>query len=761
MIPSTTPDNYIFSWWGNSNRFYVIQHSVDLRSPWSYIPAIEPGYDEVAQWGFATNSDKFFLRLKYTDDALTGAFYGDDDLDGIINGVELLLGYSAITANGNSDGDLLTDRQELALGLDSDDSTDGVDSDGDGIADPIERLFGLSTTGLSDIDSDSMDDEWELKYYLDITVDDSGLDPDQDGLTNLQEFTNGTNPWAFDTDSDTILDGIEVANGLIPTVANPIHTRNNYTWQFTTDLTDRFSEFSDRISQSETHTLALDKDGNVYAWGTNAAGQLAQGTGSAGIDLSVPSLTQFSVSRSVAAGLDTSHVVTSTGAGEAAGNNYIGRLGDGTTPTFSNPTIVEQPVAVANISSIKRINSTHSQVSEAIAGPNDQIYAWGIIGASNYSGPNYTGVPQGPLKGLQNMVSISTAPSSVSLSAGIKNDGNLYMWGYNLGRALAKAGSESYQTGKSDTKDVNSPEPVSYAAVARSIDNTTTSHVAAIDESGALWVWGQFNGALSYVEDEKQSEPIKVVDSGVRGVAIQELAPDSSIFRQKPGFYINDEGELYAFFWVIEEEFQQVSEIYETGFLSIQKIPFPEEFVAIAEGEHAVFLLTTTGGIYQYSASLDTYQYIHRWVSSGGQTGSNIKFMDGPLLEGAMVEVPVPDFYGAISDSNNDGINDLYARFIGLNPDVTDSNFDGVSDSVAINSGMNPTSWDNDEDGIPNAVEIAKGLNPNAKDSDGDGMLDNEEFYIFERLSNFILPTESDSQGPSINLLSPSNATAL
>ncbi|HTD68048.1 MAG TPA: binary toxin-like calcium binding domain-containing protein, partial [Candidatus Limnocylindria bacterium] len=57
-----------------------------------------------------------------------------------------------------------------------------------------------------DGDGDGMPDAWETEYG----VTDPNDDPDFDGLTNLQEFTNWTNPNEFDTDGDTLSDGVEV-----------------------------------------------------------------------------------------------------------------------------------------------------------------------------------------------------------------------------------------------------------------------------------------------------------------------------------------------------------------------------------------------------------------------------------------------------------------------------------------------------------------------------------------------------------------------
>lgn len=78
----------------------------------------------------------------------------------------------------------------------------------------------LVITSVLDSDDDGMPDNYELANGLDPNVDDSGLDNDAnggaDGLTNLEEFTAGTDPQDSDSDDDGLLDGQEVNGTLNP-----------------------------------------------------------------------------------------------------------------------------------------------------------------------------------------------------------------------------------------------------------------------------------------------------------------------------------------------------------------------------------------------------------------------------------------------------------------------------------------------------------------------------------------------------------------
>ncbi len=83
----------------------------------------------------------------------------------------------------------------------------------DGVA--ATRMFTINIP--NDADSDGMPDEYERLYGLNLNdAADAALDADGDGLTNLQEFTRGTNPRAADTDGDGLNDSAEVARGTNP-----------------------------------------------------------------------------------------------------------------------------------------------------------------------------------------------------------------------------------------------------------------------------------------------------------------------------------------------------------------------------------------------------------------------------------------------------------------------------------------------------------------------------------------------------------------
>ena len=91
------------------------------------------------------------------------------------------------------------------------------DTDGDGLADDYELLIGTDPA-LPDTDGDGLPDGYEVKilcsdpktvHTFHDTITDGAFDKDADGMSNIEEFTEGTDPCTRDTDSDGLTDGDE------------------------------------------------------------------------------------------------------------------------------------------------------------------------------------------------------------------------------------------------------------------------------------------------------------------------------------------------------------------------------------------------------------------------------------------------------------------------------------------------------------------------------------------------------------------------
>ncbi len=110
-----------------------------------------------------------------------------------------------------------------------------VDSDGDGLSDEEEAVYG-SDINLTDTDNDGLSDFFEVAVsspgHLLIpivadspcqpTPDGIWVDSDSDGLTDCEEYVKGTQRYVTDTDRDGIPDGLEFVMG-----TNPLKDESN------------------------------------------------------------------------------------------------------------------------------------------------------------------------------------------------------------------------------------------------------------------------------------------------------------------------------------------------------------------------------------------------------------------------------------------------------------------------------------------------------------------------------------------------------
>jgi hypothetical protein len=142
----------------------------------------------------------------------------DKDGDSLSNIWEFTHGFDAsdpADANRDADADGLTNLGEYLRGT----NPKSADSDGDGLNDGAEVTAGTNPLNW-DSDGDLLPDGWEVQYGLDplSTAGASGAsgDPDLDGLSNFQEWSFGANPTSPDSDSDGVLDGLEVEQGSVP-----------------------------------------------------------------------------------------------------------------------------------------------------------------------------------------------------------------------------------------------------------------------------------------------------------------------------------------------------------------------------------------------------------------------------------------------------------------------------------------------------------------------------------------------------------------
>ena len=123
----------------------------------------------------------------------------DTDGDGFSDGVEVY--FAKLGASFNPTQVMLPDGGGLDPGCPP--ALRGVDSDCDGISDCDEQIIGTSST-LADSDGDGIPDSVEWQLHTQPASRDMEEDPDSDGLVNRQEVRLHMNPLLADTGSLTV-----------------------------------------------------------------------------------------------------------------------------------------------------------------------------------------------------------------------------------------------------------------------------------------------------------------------------------------------------------------------------------------------------------------------------------------------------------------------------------------------------------------------------------------------------------------------------
>ncbi|WP_082309745.1 RCC1 domain-containing protein [Nonomuraea sp. SBT364] len=180
-------------------------------------------------------------------------------------------------------------------------------------------------------------------------------------------------------------------------------------------------EFRD-IAAGRSHSVALDHDGRVWAWGANDTGQLGQGMNTPPVltPKLVPGLTDIV---QVAANGDFSLALSSAGVLFTWGSNSHGQLGDGTQTTQQDPT------KLLALTGITRVAAGDRHTLALVSG---RLWSWGS-NADGQLGNGTTTDASLPLKVLQpdgeDFVDIE---GGAAHSLALSEQGRVWSWGSNF-----------------------------------------------------------------------------------------------------------------------------------------------------------------------------------------------------------------------------------------------------------------------------------------------------------------------------------------
>ncbi|MCF6148527.1 MAG: hypothetical protein E3K37_07705 [Candidatus Kuenenia sp.] len=275
------------------------------------------------------------------------------------------------------------------------------------------------------------------------------------------------------------------------------------------------------------HSMALDSNGRVWAWGYNGDGQLGGATeaDNSNVPLQIQNLTDIIA---ISAGGEHCMALASDGSVYTWGANSDGQLGNGTDEGSSTPTKIIGLPAIKGISA----GEAHSlAVTE-----DGFVYAWGINDEGQIgNGEKSAGIPVVNPVQIQNLTNIDAVCGGTSFSLALDIDGKVWAWGLN----------DEGQLG--DGTNANSTTPVEVTNLTKiSAIACGSDHSLAI-RNGKVKSWGlNDEGQLGDGSRRSSSEPLDV--SGLKDIVYVAAGEYHSLAVDSNGkvyvWGLNDEGQL-------------------------------------------------------------------------------------------------------------------------------------------------------------------------------------------------------------------------
>jgi alpha-tubulin suppressor-like RCC1 family protein len=238
-------------------------------------------------------------------------------------------------------------------------------------------------------------------------------------------------------------------------------------------------------------TLALKANGEVWAWGYNASGQLGTGNttsySSPVLVVGSHSFVQIKTSGNHTIGLKAD------GSAWAWGLNTSGELGDNTVTGRSSPVLV---VGGHSFCCVKTANQGAFSFGLKSTG---ELWAWGINSSGQLGDGSRTDKSSPVL--VVGGHSFLTMRGGLDHSVALKEDGKAWAWGLN----------DSGQLGTGNTTSFSSPVLVVGPLLFTNID-TGHKWTISLVNTGAAWAWGNnLTGNLGTGNVTSYSSPVAVV----------------------------------------------------------------------------------------------------------------------------------------------------------------------------------------------------------------------------------------------------------
>lgn len=426
------------------------------------------------------------------------------------------------------------------------------------------------------------------------------------------------------------------------------------------------------------HSLFLDGEGQIWAWGRNTQGQLGNGTvvsSNVPVRVDMSGVLADADIVAVAAGREHSMALDAHGTVYTWGRNSEGALGDGTTTRRTTPVRVGGLLADVRVVQISGgggpgLSAGVTTTSVAL-GENGRVYTWGSgvqgeLGNGTTTARQTTPVIVGGLIANQRIVDLDAGEMTV---VALSDTGQIYSWGYrmqgSMGNGVSGVGIQTVpvavsmtgalsgvrivqvqarhnggaalsddgqvfgwglgsmgQLGNGSTADSTVPVRADMAALS-AIGNTPVQvatgrfFVMALGEHGRVAAWGHGGvGSLGNGSSVSSSRAVEVSVAGVMGGAniIQIVAGSAGIHT----LALSDDGRVFT--WGLGTDGQLGNGANADSNVPVQvgglRVLMPPADLVVTEGEEGVF-----------SAASNEAEASVEWQASGdgGQTWSSIE----------------------------------------------------------------------------------------------------------------------------------------
>jgi alpha-tubulin suppressor-like RCC1 family protein len=265
------------------------------------------------------------------------------------------------------------------------------------------------------------------------------------------------------------------------------------------------------------HSLAVDSDGSVWAWGNNSFGQVGNGTaaGQGGSGVLTPTQVQqlsggniTSVIKVAGGGIQSSGqhslALKSDGTVWGWGSNNDGQLGDG---TLAERTSAVQTKVITDVVAIAA-GGQHS-----LALKNDgTVWAWGDNADGQLGiGNTITQTQPVQITALNGMVMVAIAAGG-NHSLAVRDDGTVWAWGSNSNGQLGATTTQTCGTVSCSMAPIQASGIVSATLV-----TAGDEHSVALKSDATVWAWGD-NQAGELGTGTGQGGPTPVQVNGLTGV---------------------------------------------------------------------------------------------------------------------------------------------------------------------------------------------------------------------------------------------------